>query len=157
LRKDIESDNTDLSANPSNPAFDSADAIFQALQATLFGKSASTKNTDTNQQSQSSQPTIATVLQGQQLSALLKKPNARVLFLDFSSAGGNVRTLKNLWVEIFYTTPAPSFNGGAVVSYILFDPSSGKIEAARSLRKIYAYSKFKAQKMTVDDNLSATR
>jgi len=94
---------------------------------------------------------LSSIITGQRLQKLLSR-DAKVLYVGFASAGGSYRVLHNLWLELFYRTPIPAFNGGAVVSYILFDPQNSTVENAHTLRYIYKYSKFKAQKMTTADN-----
>jgi hypothetical protein len=96
---------------------------------------------------------LSTIISGQQLRNNLSG-NSQVLYVGFAAAGGSYRVLHNFWVELFYRTPAPAFNGGAVVSYILFNPSNSTVANARTLRFVYKYSKFKAKKMTDADNLT---
>lgn len=66
--------------------------------------------------------------------------------------GGSYRVLHNFWIELFWRTPRPAFNGGAVASYILFNPSDSTVAQARTLRFAYNYSKFGSKKMTQPDN-----
>jgi hypothetical protein len=72
----------------------------------------------------------------------LKSP-AQLLVLEATIAGGSSRIRHNFWVEVFYTTPTPSFNGGAVVTYLLIDPDSSYVTKSEVLRYMYNYGKFK--------------
>jgi hypothetical protein len=65
----------------------------------------------------------------------------KLLVLQFTAAGGAYRIRHNFWVEVFWTTPDPSFNGGAVVTYTLIDPCSSSIIKANTLRYLYGYGK----------------
>jgi hypothetical protein len=67
------------------------------------------------------------------------------------AVGGSSRTNHNFWVELFYTTPAPSYNGGAIVSYSLVSGKNTYL-AGDTLRRVYGYSKWKAEKITQPSN-----
>jgi Merozoite surface antigen 2c len=60
-------------------------------------------------------------------------------------AGGSTRQLNNWFLELFWHDPAPAFNGGAVFSYQLRDPSN-RFLAGGTLRYLYGYTKWSAQK-----------
>ena len=65
----------------------------------------------------------------------------KLLVLEFTAAGGAYRIRHNFWVEVFWTTPDPSFNGGAVATYMLIDPCTSLITKANTLRYMYGYGK----------------
>jgi hypothetical protein len=65
----------------------------------------------------------------------------KLLVLESTAAGGAYRIRHNFWVEVFWTTPDPSFNGGAVTTYVLVDPCTSSIIKANTLRYVYGYGK----------------
>jgi hypothetical protein len=69
------------------------------------------------------------------------------LFAKTIAAGGSSRTNHNFWVELVYTTPNPSYNGGAIVSYAMLSGTSQYLTGG-TLRTVYGYSKWKADKVT---------
>ncbi len=69
-------------------------------------------------------------------------PN-HLLLVQTTAAGGSYRIRHNFWWELFWTTPTPSFNGGAVVTYYLVDPCTSTIETSGVLRYMIDYGKFK--------------
>jgi len=104
--------------------------------------------------SQTSAPSLlSSIISGHRLRTALDD-DSKVLYVGFNAAGGSYRVLHNFWLELFYRTPTPAFNGGAVVSYILFNPENSTVEKAQTLRYMYKYSKFKAKKLTAADNFS---
>lgn len=89
-------------------------------------------------------PILASIIQGHRiLSELKSSDGARLLVLEVSTAGGSYRVRHNFWVELFWTTPNPAFNGGAVVTYFLINPETSSIEKSEVLRYMFDYGKFK--------------
>jgi len=89
-------------------------------------------------------PMLASIIQGHRILSELKSPaTSRLLVLEATTAGGSYRIRHNFWVELFWTTPNPSFNGGAVVAYLLIDPATSSVEKSEVLRYMYKYGKFK--------------
>jgi len=168
-KKDAQDKNSD--ADVSSPILDHTSSLFDRLIDSLSGASAKpasgtdgpkslaapdTPGTGGPTQSPASQNSpnlLSTIISGQQLRNNLSG-NSQVLYVGFAAAGGSYRVYHNFWVELFYRTPAPAFNGGAVVSYVLFNPNNSTVANARTLRFVYKYSKFKAKKMTDADNLT---
>jgi hypothetical protein len=64
-----------------------------------------------------------------------------VLVLEFVAGGGAYRIRHNFWIEVFWTTPDPSFNGGAIATYMLIDPCTSLVIRANTLRYMYGYGK----------------
>ena len=159
-------------ADPTDPGFQSLDKTFQSfIQSLMGGGGASTKDTaqkddngnhqNPDQQANKPQTTpdesakgqsvsvLSTVILGRRLRAQLSS-SAHLLVLEATSAGGSYKTLHNFWVELFYTTPAPSFNGGAVISYMLINSSTSSVEAADVRRFMFRYGKFrKSEKISL--------
>ena len=94
---------------------------------------------------------LSAIITGQQLRRNLEG-KSKVLYIGFDAAGGSYRVFHNIFVEVFYRTPTPAFNGGAVASYILFDPSNSTVVKARTMRFTFSYSKFHSKKLTTADN-----
>jgi hypothetical protein len=80
------------------------------------------------------------------------KDKYHILSVDIAAAGGGSRTRHIFWVEVFYTTPAPSYNGGAVISFRLMN-REGKFLEGRTLRYMYDYSKWAGEKVSKNSNL----
>jgi hypothetical protein len=85
---------------------------------------------------------LAAIVQGRRLKLQLN-PNSHLLVLEVTAAGGASRIRHNFWVELFYTTPDPAFNGGAVVTYLLINPGTSAVEKAEVLRYMVGYGKFR--------------
>jgi hypothetical protein len=94
---------------------------------------------------------LSTIMAGRELRHNIDG-TSKILYVGFNAAGGSYRVLHNFWIELFWRTPRPAFNGGAVASYILFNPGDSTVEQARTLRFAYNYSKFGSKKMTRPDN-----
>jgi len=69
--------------------------------------------------------------------------STHLLLVETTAAGGSYRIRHNFWVELFWTTPTPSFNGGAVVTYYLINPCDSAVEKSEVLRYMIDYGKFK--------------
>jgi hypothetical protein len=98
-------------------------------------------------------PLLATIIQGHRLATQLQTPacgagagSTKLLVLEATAAGGSYRVRHNFWVEVFWTTPSPSYNGGAVVTYLLIDPCSSAVIQSDTLRYMYDYGKFEHSK-----------
>ena len=144
-----------------NPNFTATDKLFQTFLGSLLGNSsvakspaaapAATTTTDgvTNQnQNPSPAPALLpSIIVGRRLRAQLNPSDdnkrARLLVLETTAAGGSYRLLHNFWVEVFWRTPTPAFNGGATVTYLLIDPFTSTVEKSEVLSYIFKYSKFK--------------
>jgi hypothetical protein len=143
--------------NRTNPNFTNVDKLFQAFVGTVIGNSSVAKSpaqpadntsTNTGNQNQSqATPVLPLLIQGRRLKAemtsLSTTAHVRLLVLEATAAGGSSRILHNFWVEVFWRTPAPAFNGGAIVTYFLIDPTSSTVEQSEVLSYMYDYSKFK--------------
>jgi hypothetical protein len=153
-----------------NPNFTNVDKLFQAFLNTVVGNSSTAKgNSDPStpqpgpadstapanpnqNQSQASQ-VLPSLIQGRRLKAQLTTPSGspiRLLVLEATAAGGSYRILHNFWVELFWRTPTPAFNGGAIVTYFLIDPSNSTVEKSEVLSFVYKYSKFKEMQSAVN-------
>ena len=99
----------------------------------------------TNTDQSSVPPLLASIVQGHRIQTALKlsNPSSRLLVLEATTAGGSYRIRHNFWVELFWTTPNPSFNGGAVVTYFLINPIDSSVEKSEVLRYMFQYGKFK--------------
>lgn len=99
-------------------------------------------------------PMLATVIMGHRLAAQMDVPDCsttkasgtKVLVVEATAAGGSYRIRHNFWVEVFWTTPSPSYNGGAIVTYLLIDPCTSTIVHSNTLRYMYDYGKFEKTK-----------
>jgi hypothetical protein len=74
------------------------------------------------------------------------------LVLEATAAGGGQRIKHNFFVEMFYTTPTPTFTGGAVVSYLLINPGDSTVVSAKVFRFTYGYGKFHSGKLETPHN-----
>jgi hypothetical protein len=110
-------------------------------------------------------PMLATVIMGHRLAAQLDVPDCsttkasatKVLVVEATAAGGSYRIRHNFWVEVFWTTPSPSYNGGAIVTYLLIDPCTSTIVSSNTLRYMYDYGKFeKTKKLKSRANFTPT-
>lgn len=153
----------------SNPNFTATDKLFQTFLGSLIGSSGVAKNpgpaaanppatTDgVTNQTQNSSPAPAllpALIVGRRLRAQLNPSDdnkrARLLVLETTAAGGSYRLLHNFWVEVFWRTPTPAFNGGATITYLLIDPLTSTVEKSEVLSYVFKYSKLK--KMTSAPN-----
>jgi hypothetical protein len=74
------------------------------------------------------------------------------LTLQIDAAGGGTRQNHIFWVDLFRSL-APSYNGGAVVTYVLAT-RDGKFLDGDVLRRVYNYSKWNADKVPAPSNLN---
>lgn len=88
---------------------------------------------------------LATVIRGKALADSLGK-SYFILSVSLDAAGGDTRTAHWFLRELFWPTAAPSYNGGAVVSYMLTD-TAGTFRDGEVLRSMYGFSKWKAPKV----------
>jgi len=164
-----------LAANEGTNAFAPIDKVFQAFFAGLMGALvSSTTNsgqdkiggTSASQSSPSqtgnlgggsSNPApagsgLSSVVQGHRLRQQLADQKSRILVLEAIAAGGGQRIKHNFFVEVFYTTPTPTFTGGAIVTYMLIDPCDSRVVSANVFRFIYNYGKFHGTKSEKANN-----
>lgn len=159
-----------LTANEATNAFAPIDKVFQAFFAGLMGASVSTTtssgqdkaaaagSTALSLASQAGNPAggisnpspagsvLSSVVLGHRLRRELSESKGRILVLETVVAGGGQRIKHNFFAEVFYATPTPTFTGGAIVTYLLIDPSSSRVESANVFRFIYDYGKFHGKK-----------
>jgi hypothetical protein len=146
-----------------NPNFTATDKLFQTFLGSLIGSSGVAKSpapavpaapattdgvTNQNQNPSPAPPALLpSIIAGRRLRAQLNPSNdnkrARLLVLETTAAGGSYRLLHNFWVEVFWRTPTPAFNGGATVTYLLIDPFTSTVEKSEVLSYVFKYSKFK--------------
>jgi hypothetical protein len=84
--------------------------------------------------------------EGQVTPVKVTKPaslNTRLLVLEPTEGGGSYRVFHNFWVELFWRTPKPSFNGGAIITYFLIEPCTSTVLKSEVLHYIFDFSKFK--------------
>jgi hypothetical protein len=146
----------------SNPYFTNTDKLFQTFLGSLFGSSSVAKSpaptapaapattdgvTNQNQSPSPAPALLPSIIVGRRLRAQLNPSDdnkrARLLVLETTAAGGSYRLLHNFWVEVFWRTPTPAFNGGATVTYLLIDPFTSTVEKSEVLSYVFKYSKFK--------------
>lgn len=155
--------------NRTNPNFTAIDKMFQTFLGTVIGNSSvakspqqsaadvsgSTNQMDTGNQSQNQNQSQATsvlplIIQGRRLKTVLTKASTttpvRLLVVEATEAGGSYRILHNFWVEVFWRTPTPAFNGGSIVTYFVIDPQTSMVEQSETLSYMYNFSKFKKMK-----------
>jgi len=78
-----------------------------------------------------------------ELRATCPSKSNHLLHVETTAAGGSYRIRHNFWWELFWTTPTPSFNGGAIVTYFLMNPCDSTVEKSDVLRYMFDYGKFK--------------
>jgi hypothetical protein len=88
---------------------------------------------------------LATIVRGETLKVSLGK-NGLLLTVSVDAAGGDTKTTHFFWRELFWPTPSPSYNGGAVVSFLLTD-QAGMFLDADMFRAMYDFSKWKSPKV----------
>lgn len=141
-----------------NPNYTATDKLFQTFVASLIGSSSLAKNpapaapattdgaTNQNQNPSPAPAVLPSIIVGRRLRAQLNpssdEKRARLLVLETTAAGGSYRLLHNFWVEVFWRTPTPAFNGGATVTYLLIDPLTSTVEKSETLSYVFKYSKF---------------
>lgn len=88
--------------------------------------------------------------------ALHKSLGTNFCSLTFSldAAGGDSKVTHVALYELFFPTPAPSYNGGAAVSYQLSDQNGAFVDG-NMLLKTYKFTKLKSSKLASSDR-SAT-
>jgi hypothetical protein len=89
---------------------------------------------------------IATILKGKALLDALKNASGNywVLTVSVDAAGGDTRIKHWFWQELVMPTPKPTYNGGAVVSYMLTD-KNGNWQTGDMLHYMYDFSKLKSK------------
>jgi hypothetical protein len=128
------------------------------------GDAAPPDNTANNKTPTGTVSPMAAIIAGHRLRSQLSATDStgaklptRILVLEVPAAGGSSRVRHNFWVELFYTTPTPSFNGGAVVTYMVIDPLTSNVVEANTVRVMFKYDKFhnaegiRDPETTVDD------
>jgi hypothetical protein len=104
-------------------------------------------------QSSTPVPLLSQIIQGHRFKAqFAKDSNSRILVLEPTEAGGGSRIKHIFLVELFYTTPTPSFTGGSIVSYLLINPATSVVEKAEVLRFTVDYGKFHGKKIQTGSN-----
>jgi hypothetical protein len=93
---------------------------------------------------------LATIVKGETLEASLNKTGL-LLTVSVDAAGGDTKTTHFFWQELFWPTPSPSYNGGAIVSFLLTD-QNGAFRDADMFHAMYSFSKWKSPKYTNDDH-----
>jgi hypothetical protein len=85
---------------------------------------------------------LATIIKGK---TLLNSPYS-LLTISVDAAGGDTKVTHFFWRELIMPTPSPSYNGGAVVSFLLTD-QAGNFQDADMLPYMYDFSKWKSPKV----------
>lgn len=85
---------------------------------------------------------LATIIKGE---TLLKSPYS-LLTVSVDAAGGDTKVTHFFWRELIMPTPSPSYNGGAVVSFLLTD-QNGTFQDGGLLPWMYGFSKWKSPKV----------
>jgi hypothetical protein len=93
---------------------------------------------------------LATIVKGETLEASLNKTGL-LLTVSVDAAGGDTKTTHFFWQELFWPTPSPSYNGGAIVSFLLTD-QNGAFRDADMFHAMYSFSKWKSSKYTNHDH-----
>jgi hypothetical protein len=163
--ENIKSSNKDES-EVTNTILSKTNTLFDRLLDSLSGSSGKAAPSDSGKNqlapdsgSPTASPTspspvpslLSTIMAGRELRRDIDG-TSQILYVGFNAAGGSYRVLHNFWIELFWRTPRPAFNGGAVASYILFNPDDSTVAQARTLRFACNYSKFGSKKMTQPDN-----
>ncbi len=87
---------------------------------------------------------LATIVKGETLKVSLGTTGL-LLTVSVDAAGGDTKTTHFFWQELFWPTPSPSYNGGAVVSFLLTD-QDGNFKDAYMFHAMYDFSKWKSPK-----------
>jgi len=124
------------------------------------GGGAQPANANGAQQAPSSQgnqsvsvPLLSQIIQGHRLESLFRNDlKSRVLVLEPTEAGGGSRIKHFFWQELFWPTPTPSFTGGAIVTYLLINPSTNVVESSGVFRFMVDYGKFHGAKIQTPSN-----
>lgn len=89
---------------------------------------------------------LATIIKGETL--LKPTPDAppfSLLTVSVDAAGGDTKVTHFFWQELIMPTPSPSYNGGAVVSFLLTDQNSN-FQDGDMFPFMYGWSKWKSPK-----------
>jgi hypothetical protein len=114
--------------------FKSLDQQWNSLQTSLAGTDSNGNNV------------LTSVINGQALVSSLGNCYPQ-LTAKTIAAGGSIRTNHNFWVELFYTTPKPSYNGGAIVAYSVYAGDNSYLTGS-TIRYIYDYSIWSPSKIS---------
>jgi hypothetical protein len=96
---------------------------------------------------------LAQLIQGHRLKAqFTADPASRVLVLEVTEAGGGSRVKHMFFTELFWGTPTPTFTGGSIVTYLLINPTTSRVEKAEVLRFTVDYGKFHGKKIEAPSN-----
>jgi hypothetical protein len=87
---------------------------------------------------------LATIVKGETLRVSLGGTGF-LLTVSVDAAGGDTKVTHFFWQELFWPTPSPSYNGGAVVSFLLTD-QAGTYKDADMFHGMYRFSKWKCPK-----------
>jgi hypothetical protein len=85
---------------------------------------------------------LATIIKGK----TLLNSRYSLLTVSVDAAGGDTKVTHFFWRELIMPTPSPSYNGGAVVSFLLTDPN-GKFQDGDLLPWMYRFSKWKSPRV----------
>jgi hypothetical protein len=88
---------------------------------------------------------LATIIKGKALLNSLGA-NYSILTVSVDAAGGDTKVTHFFWQELIMPTPSPSYNGGAVVSFLLTDPA-GRFQDGDIFHYMYDFSKWKSPKV----------
>lgn len=86
---------------------------------------------------------LAMIIKGKVL--LSSKPYS-LLTVSIDGAGGDTKVTHFFWRELIMPTPTPSYNGGAVVSFLLTDQNAN-FQDGDVLHYMYGWSKYDNRKM----------
>ena len=86
---------------------------------------------------------LATIIKGK---TLLNSAPYSLLTVSVDAAGGDTKITHFFWQELIMPTPSPSYNGGAVVSFLLTD-LAGKFQDGDIFHYTYDFSKWKSPKV----------
>jgi hypothetical protein len=92
---------------------------------------------------------LATIVKGETLRVSLGKTGL-LLTVSVDAAGGDTKVTHFFWRELFWPTPSPSYNGGAIVSFLLTDQGGAFVDADM-FHFMYDFSKWKSPKYTNQD------
>lgn len=86
---------------------------------------------------------LATIIKGK---ALLNSAPYSLLTVSVDGAGGDTKVTHFFWRELIMPTPSPSYNGGAVVSFLLTDQNAN-YQDGDVFHYMYGWSKWKNPKL----------
>lgn len=87
---------------------------------------------------------LATIVKGETLRVSLGEAGL-LLTVSVDAAGGDTKITHFFWRELFWPTPSPSYNGGAIVSFLVTDQTNKYLDADM-FHAMYDFSKWKSPK-----------